>query len=1392
MTSTHNTPANGTDESVEIKKRSSKNGIQGLLKEGILREFSDPIDPEKFDQYRNKQEAFQKKIITHMKDIRREDSESWEWITDEEIDKEGKISAISEKVARMSKGLVMMRKRFLDRAIELFPRIKEQANWQSLLNKEIAIRDEKELQNYVNRTAIMRKLLLKIIPDLQANTSETKNFEAIFHDRDHYFDEEGKKRFSRIYRDYTHGQSPDRDDIDFILIAYQRAPSDRKKEVLSALWVVLSIKSAYDLWLIDDAFLENFAHEGMGDLYDGLERSQKDSFIRGLAQDETYVVGAKDFMEANFAQVFSNDRKRRKLAMEAARSVVMDMPEIEKHTTNDILGDIRKRKIQEAEANWEAEQNYDTYEEFVNELQIRLKNTGTIKNLHLLKTSGCVVRFRDPQNGIQHVRVNRVRNEDGSPIEAENGTTYGVELEWLVAVDGQIRENQNFVVSYEIFKDFLVQNKEVEVLRSEDFSTLLTDDLEKAWENGLIYDARAIDTEPANSNNIVSKLDLLDSEGRAFGFEKGTCFVAPSEDEAGKSQWDDVWMVKKISGDTIDLVDSHGYELEKNYPLPDFYNLVASTASFKRIAKISDDGDMLKELQEFGLDHHAKLKDGKIFMADSHGDDHEHSHEKEKEITCFESEDGGHIRIQFVQDGKVRFWEYSSETEVKKAREYAEKKGISEKELHGLYTWRTLSYPAFLKYLEKNKLKATNKDIIVPGAAHDHHGDHHHEHAHMTGSLFKRLLKWQNPASIWKGFEMIMHSIEHTLEKWAKLDAARFAMQTSRLLKLPDSVTAQVYSDIVNESKQIIEKYENKIFGLPGPAWRLKCIHIVHDKDSRPEEVMSAINYMLKSYGHFYAEDIKHYQSKVNPHNIATADPGYFAFLDGLILSSKLSGGLTSWRKKAYEKAIAEMGTEDDHEGEPTEEQLVHAILKMVDGKWEEYPYAASVVKASGGPSGFEKNWKFEGFDNAKKKGIEQTQMVNAQGRINKAIGYLKTHEIYKAVGAMEAVAQKTMAPKHQVMPFIWCVGGFSQYASHHALQKIKRYAEGGMSFHAYAFMREAKDNVVYTNTVRLALEDMWWKELVQEFDAKRSKLELDSHDPEKTDKAAKEMMEFWQTHCDRGLHDRLQWHNGWLLKKYQEWDTTAKQYLSILEWKHMMELNGSSIPSSDFAKGWYEEHGLRMSRIMTFDSKTGLYSFKRILNKIQLVGTRTWDKYMTDENYEKLWDGLKEQMNNLRDINAFWGDETLQRRQFLVYRKEIIDFFVRQLTSRTPIQTPEEIEAHLRKPHKYWKDLMDMWIEPRSIFDENIEASTVDSDFRNWKANLSSASKVDRVVNLERIIQGKSQSLVEKRPSKDTPKPKAWPRMKKEDWNKNDSAWHDEDEQYSGWANEAGDESGD
>lgn len=106
-------------------------------------------------------------IRVHMKDIRRENSEDWNDVTDEMIDEEAKNAEISERVARMGKDLMLMRKRSFDRAVELFPNVKNQENWSHLLRNELATYNENELKNYVMRTASMRKLVYGIFPDLK-------------------------------------------------------------------------------------------------------------------------------------------------------------------------------------------------------------------------------------------------------------------------------------------------------------------------------------------------------------------------------------------------------------------------------------------------------------------------------------------------------------------------------------------------------------------------------------------------------------------------------------------------------------------------------------------------------------------------------------------------------------------------------------------------------------------------------------------------------------------------------------------------------------------------------------------------------------------------------------------------------------------------------------------------------------------------------------------------------------------------------------------------------------------------------------------------------------------------------------------------------------------------
>ncbi len=127
----------------------------------------------------------------------------------------------------------------------------------------------------------------------------------------------------------------------------------------------------------------------------------------------------------------------------------------------------------------------------------------------------------------------------------------------------------------------------------------MTPDEASAGKDGKIFDARNIDQDPVTAQNILTKMNLLDPSGTKYGFETGTYFSAPSEEtKTGIKSSSDIWKVHKIHGDTIDIQSSTG-NIETNIPLQDFFNVIASLGTFRRVDKIIDDTSMIEALTDF-------------------------------------------------------------------------------------------------------------------------------------------------------------------------------------------------------------------------------------------------------------------------------------------------------------------------------------------------------------------------------------------------------------------------------------------------------------------------------------------------------------------------------------------------------------------------------------------------------------------------------------------------------------------------------------------------------------------------------------------------------------------------------------------------------------------------
>ena len=200
-----------------------------------------------------------------------------------------------------------------------------------------------------------------------------------------------------------------------------------------------------------------------------------------------------------------------------------------------------------------------------------------------------------------------------------------------------------------------------------------------------------------------------------------------------------------------------------------------------------------------------KLKHEHLSFSEKDDTGKEHTHV----LHNFVGDGDEHIRMGGIHDGLVFFGEYDG-TEVSKAQEHVKKQNESKqgKEAKKFYRWRTLTYGAFLDYLQKNKLRASKEDILIE---HAHH-EHAHEHGpHMHGSFMSRLFKMYNFHDLQKAFGLLSHSIEHALEKGSKANAARAALRMGKLLHLPATIQAQLTADIVDGNKELIQKYTKKL-----------------------------------------------------------------------------------------------------------------------------------------------------------------------------------------------------------------------------------------------------------------------------------------------------------------------------------------------------------------------------------------------------------------------------------------------------------------------------------------------------------------------------------------------------------------------------------------------------
>lgn len=1322
--------------------------LQNLIKESVSAEVS-AHEPTGLNRYEKDTDAFNTRLRVLMKEKRDEsragstNTEEWTTgaITDREIDDVESVT-IQHNVLKQTQRISALRSQLFYGLKSTYSHIRDQNDWESRLMGEIKLTDAVTMSNLIknirNRKVVgnfLRVIFGQNIAEWILNP-EIRDLRDTLSDIDTMgLSVEDKKDIARIIKNRERfGQPPGSDDVRRILGYYRWATLERKKTLLISLGATLPLYSAMEYGFITDQDFDRIATRYFGNAYSWLDTAKKWEFRRSLSyrsSDDNIMVDFDELNGGSIDDIFTDPAKTKQVADDIFIKLTNEIPLKSRPEAN---------ILKKAAELWPDETDHQKLFNLYTEKTLKnQENAQSIQGIESLD-KWSIIQFGEGQEISRFQIINNTDETWDFPYEVNDGLSLGVRIKELPVSNGYLRGWAESDLTYDALYGFFSQYaNSAKVMNETDFRAQLWDTPDSISE-GKIYDARNLDGDEITKANIIPKLDEIDTEWIKYGFGVGTYFTAPEEEKNGKAETR-TWKVSAVGHDWVEIM-SEGGSLTERVSMQEILALTQAHR-LKRVNNVADESALLLGLRAYGIMHDAEIKHDVITQKNKDED----WKSIDEHIRVFSDGDRAHIRVDAIADGKVLFWEYVYEWEDYDVSGFAEKKW-TKAAFQKFYQPQILTYWAFLEYLKKWKLKASTNDIIDVHA----HDKHIHDHSHMEWSFLSRLGKMQNPASLWKGLEMIWHSLEHTLEKWAKLDAARFAMKFWKYLW--DSVEAQLYADIVDGSKEIVEKIKNKIGNLPGPKWRKKCIHIAHNRDARPEEVMAAIQFMVSGYGHLYAEDTKHYQSTVTRANLASKPMGYFAYLDAFIHTTRMPWGIAVWRKKAYEKAKPELGSE----GEPPEEMLLHALFKSIDGNPDEFPYAASVVKAIWWPGWFEKDWKFEGTKNAIQKGKDQTGMVNPQGRLNKAIGYLATHEIYKGIGAMEKVAGKVKEPHFQAFPFVWAVWGYSKHASHTALQDIKNYAQNGLSFHGYAFMQKEEDNMLYRDTVRLALAEMRDRGKVDqgaidEFNGLCSSMDNGPEDSATSDKkygkwntAPKMMMLFWQKYQSKWLNEMLQWHDGWLTVASKK-NATIESYRKHLIGQHSALLSWGTIPGTEYGKDWYEEHGIGMNLIMRESEITPwVRSLWSNLNKIKFGGTNRGGRPMNDDDRTKIWNYIVKNIKENRNVDRYYGDTELQKKEFLAWREEIITFFNKEL-SAWEVAEDAKIESLIKtKGYSYFQDLESIGIDPRAIFQPNIKNNAnSESDYQAWRSGSiaggsgsSSSGIIERVKGKTSWVQGR------------------------------------------------------
>lgn len=1101
----------------------------------------------------------------------------------------------------------------------------------------------------------------------------------------------------------------------------------------------LSLKECIRCGAIEGKILEKLVLKYVPqDIWDAFSDKQKERYLAAIVSDDSIKISPNELHNIEWLsqEVKNKFHEINEKALDDELAFLLDSP------VNPILDGVRPDIVNQGTP----DEKWFWHRPVMKNVQKLLqKKWRHIDGFEKIET-WAVISFLDP-NDKKTIHTVRIDEQDVAIDPIENGIKYTIltAKEWWVWT-GSTESNS---ISYTDFGTMLLNMSGARVFSALEFQGKISTDLSETTRNKNLFNIDSWervfdiwkDAAIKTREQFLEEINEFDSEGKKIPFEPWMVFISKSGED-GFLDREFSYKIQSLDETSIMIVG------EKEKISFDKFLETIQLQWFRRIGKIDGDAWFIKWLQEFWINDHAVIKDGFITLDDSHHDDHHeegghhddhhwHAESWPTQYNYFKSASGGHIKIFGIKNGKVQFWEWRGVTDLDKVQKANSAGNVSEKQIKKLYTDEPImDYAMFIDYLRRNKYKATEVDLLQ-----DPDASYHEAHFHMDETLLKRWMKKPSLADIFHGVSGLMHAAEHYFEKWSKLNWSRSALWMAKKLWLPADIVAQLQSDEIGNMKGIITKIKEKLQWLNGPVARVKALHIAHMKWSRPEEIAAAALYMVESYGHLYAEDIAYAQWSESFINALIYACGYTS-----------ESAIREQKVKARIKFRGDVGTEDGWQ--ITEEEMIWWFLKWMDGNAKDNPLAGALVKAMGGPSGWERAWRTDWTKNAIEKWVRQTSDIpNAEGRMNKYLSALATHEFNTAYGMMKNIPWKDPGPMMQGAPIIWALCGITQYASTKLVSDNlwQFVASQWHSFHAYSFLRNKPKNDLYRDVFLSALDgiaDQWDIDSIKK---SISAVQYDWHKKEDPDLAKKNLKHFqninniWRKYCNRGLHDRLQWNDSWMLEQtHEHHNERVSEYFSWMGMTHSMM--SKERPPSDNS-GWEDQFWYKDSMIIQ-KTDDGLMSLAWQVNKLSKAGSTNFA--LNNDYFIRYWPPIVSAFEKLRKGNL---SSDLKKKQYYQFRKDILEHFRNLLNSFYREGNIEDVVWKI-KSQPYAKDLMKMGITLEQIFSQeyDINNGIASDDYDSWLTGW-------RIVTSKREtekVQQKTQDLLEQMQDNDT-----WARKK-------------------------------